>query len=117
MSVLIRGMAMPSSCSACPLCYDLMECSASDIMFFNNMKEQSFDFCTERHPDCPLIEAKEVDDLREYIQQNMSDLVRDCRTCGCFDPTDAYCGKYHRGAKTACNLCLFAKPYEAEEDE
>jgi len=45
---------MPTSCSDCPLCYDMMECSASDIRFFK-VKEEVFDFCTERHPNCPLI--------------------------------------------------------------
>ena len=54
MSIYIKGMEMPTNCSDCPLCYDMMECSASNIRFFK-VKEQVFDFCTERHPNCPLI--------------------------------------------------------------
>lgn len=53
MSVLIKGLRMPESCYACPLCYDLLECLGSAITF--DMSElKLFDFCTERHPKCPL---------------------------------------------------------------
>ena len=55
MGVYIKGMEMPTNCSDCPMCYDMMECSIAQplIDFFKKGKE--FDFCKERHPRCPLI--------------------------------------------------------------
>lgn len=67
------NMEMPKSCSDCPLCYDMMECSASDIRFFK-VKEQVFHFRTERHPNCPLVPVPphgdliDRDEMRETIK-------------------------------------------------
>lgn len=59
MSVLVKGMKMPKSCSDCELCYDMMECCVGEpIINFFRVKE--FDFCTERHPRCPLVPAADV---------------------------------------------------------
>lgn len=79
MGILIRGMEMPKSCSDCPLCYGMMECSISDIKFFN-VKEQVFDFrtsCTERHPNCPLVFVPPHGDLvdKDKLKKQMSNLA------------------------------------------
>lgn len=56
MSVLVKGIEMPSNCSDCPMCYDMMECTVSALRFWRNRSEiKEFDFCTERHPACPLV--------------------------------------------------------------
>lgn len=60
MSILIKGMEMPKNCCDCPMCYDMMECTVAEpiINFFKEELEK-FDFCTERHPRCPLIKVSE----------------------------------------------------------
>lgn len=47
MSILIKGMDMPTSCEKCPLCYDYLHCSIDESLRM---------FLYNRHPDCPLIE-------------------------------------------------------------
>lgn len=57
MSILVKGMAMPTSCNDCPMCYNMMECViASPYIGFSRkeLKAEPFDFCNERHPRCPL---------------------------------------------------------------
>lgn len=64
MGVYIKGMEMPQNCAECPMCYDMMECSVSPLKFWNGRTEiEQFDFCNERHPDCPLVELPEHGDL------------------------------------------------------
>lgn len=59
--IAIRNMEMPDSCYDCPMCYDLQECVVSDIKFTGKYKTQvKFDFCNERHPECPLCKAYEI---------------------------------------------------------
>lgn len=55
MSILIKGMEMPKSCSDCPMCYDMMQCSIAEPII-NFFKVKEFEFCAERHPRCPLVE-------------------------------------------------------------
>ena len=56
MVVYIKGMKMPTSCSDCPMCYDTMECTVAEpIINFFQRRTGKFDFCTERHPRCPLV--------------------------------------------------------------
>lgn len=56
MGVYLPKMEMPTNCSDCPMCYDMMECTVAEpiINFFKEELEK-FDFCTERHPRCPLV--------------------------------------------------------------
>lgn len=56
MGVYIKGMQMPLNCSECPMCYDMMECTVAEpIINFFKEELKKFDFCTERHPRCPLV--------------------------------------------------------------
>lgn len=77
MGIYLRNIEMPKSCYDCPLCYDMMECSASDIRFFK-VKEKSFDFCTERHPNCPLVPVPahgrliEAEPIMKYITDRLN---------------------------------------------
>ena len=50
MSLLIKGMDVPISCTECP-CYDDME-----TCFCNVLDSYCEQYKTERHPDCPLAE-------------------------------------------------------------
>lgn len=60
MSVIIRGMDLPKSCSSCPICYDDEECPVSDLRFWRGRPENNeFSFIAERHPRCPLEEEKD----------------------------------------------------------
>ena len=62
MSVMIKGMKMPKSCSECPLDYDEMRCNAL------NKNYEDEDYLKKRLPDCPLINLPEVritDDLQK----------------------------------------------------
>ena len=61
--ILIR-MEMPQSCSDCPMCYDMIECTVSPLRFWHGRPEnEQFDFRNERHPDCSLVELPEHGDL------------------------------------------------------
>lgn len=99
MSILISDMEMPTSCYDCPLCYDMMECRASTIRFYN-MKEQAFDFCIERHPDCPLAS---VDDVRLVVHGEWGVSLNPC-----FSPFDGS-GEY----RYWCNQCRHIQDYES----
>lgn len=56
MGVYIKGMKMPTNCSDCPMCYDMMECTVAEpIINFSKEELEKFDFCRERHPRCPLV--------------------------------------------------------------
>lgn len=60
MGVYIKGMEMPKNCSDCPMCYDMMECTVAEpIIAFFKEELDKFDFCTERHPRCPLVQVEE----------------------------------------------------------
>lgn len=60
-SVFIQGMKMPESCSACPICYDDIECPVSDLRFWRGRPENDeFDYISERHPRCPLTDENEL---------------------------------------------------------
>lgn len=53
MSVLIKNMKMPTSCSECELNYDCFKCIATGTPFFNH--ERNFDDETARLDNCPLV--------------------------------------------------------------
>lgn len=53
MSVLIKGMKMPTSCSECTLNYDCFKCIVTGTPFFDH--EQNFDDETTRLDNCPLV--------------------------------------------------------------
>ena len=56
MGLYIKGMKMSTNCSDCPMCYDMMECTVAEpIINFCKEELEKFDFCTERHPRCPLV--------------------------------------------------------------
>lgn len=61
MSVLIKGMEMPSVCFECHLSYDCMSCIATGTKFWN--RDDAFDPDTARLPDCPLVELPPHGDL------------------------------------------------------
>lgn len=64
--IYIPGMEMPTSCSDCPMCYDMMECTVATPRIGFGKKEmeaEPFDFCAERHPRCPLVPVPEHGDL------------------------------------------------------
>lgn len=56
MSIFIKGMEMPKTCSDCPLCYDFIECLLTGTRCVGNKFHQ--DFCETRFKDCPLVEIK-----------------------------------------------------------
>ena len=53
MSVLIKGMKMPTSCSECALNYDCFKCIVTGTPFFDH--EHNFDDETTRLDNCPLV--------------------------------------------------------------
>lgn len=57
MSVIVRGMEMPKSCSDCPLNYDQMACDVTGTRWWSDtMVLMGFDSDKERLYDCPLVE-------------------------------------------------------------
>ena len=55
MSVLIKGMEMPPTCSECRLAYDFMACSVTGNRWYDQDNiDASFDSNNARLPDCPL---------------------------------------------------------------
>lgn len=123
MGVYVKGMEMPKSCSGCPLCYDLMDCSASNISFFK-VKEQVFDFSTERHPNCPLIPVPEHCKLKKRVVYrgdvfNALESARIIALDGIL--TDRYKNGFHDGLKRAleilANEVQDVPTIPAEEDE
>ena len=48
--IYIPGMEMPTACYDCPLCYDLICC-----LLIKNSDSDTFDPCSGRLPNCPLI--------------------------------------------------------------
>ena len=58
MSVLIKGMEMPTNCADCPLNYDQMTCAVTWTRWWSDsMVIMNFDSDKERMPNCPLIEV------------------------------------------------------------
>ena len=57
MSVLIKDINLPSSCSDCPLNYDMMSCIITGTRWWSDrIMLMGFDCDNERLYDCPLIE-------------------------------------------------------------
>ena len=57
MSVIVRGMKMPTNCSDCPLNYDQMMCIVTGTRWWSDtMVLMNFDSDKERLHDCPLVE-------------------------------------------------------------
>lgn len=60
MSVLIKGMGMPTTCSECQLAYDFMACGVTGNQWYDQDNiDASFDSNNARLPDCPLKEIPE----------------------------------------------------------
>lgn len=60
MSVLIKGMEMPPTCSECRLAYDFMACGVTGNRWYDQDNiDASFDSNNARLPDCPLKEIPE----------------------------------------------------------
>ena len=58
MSILIKDMNIPSSCSDCPLNYDMMSCIITGTRWWSDrIMLMDFDCDNERLYDCPLIEV------------------------------------------------------------
>lgn len=56
MSILIKGMEMPTNCADCPLNYDQMACGVTGTGWWSDsMVLLNFDSYKERLQDCPLI--------------------------------------------------------------
>ena len=65
MSVLVKGMEMPTRCADCPFEYDSMLCRATGNSFiYRSAAEGGYvDFCDTRMPDCPLADVREDMDM------------------------------------------------------
>lgn len=60
MSVLIKGMEMPPTCSECRLAYDFMACGVTGNRWYDQDNiDAGFDSNNARLPDCPLVELPE----------------------------------------------------------
>lgn len=57
MSVLVKGMKMPETCSDCDLCYDMYLCKATGVSFYRNEDLKDFEMYDMRLPDCPLVKV------------------------------------------------------------
>lgn len=58
MSIIIKGMEMPTNCADCPLNYDQMACGVTGTRWWSDsMVIMNFDSDKERMPNCPLIEV------------------------------------------------------------
>ena len=58
MSVLIKDMNIPKSCSDCPLNYNEMSCAVTGTRWWSDtMVLLDFDYTKERLHDCPLSEV------------------------------------------------------------
>ena len=58
MSILIKDINIPSSCSDCPLNYDMMSCIITGTRWWSDrIMLMDFDCINERLYDCPLIEV------------------------------------------------------------
>ena len=58
MSILIKDINIPSSCSDCPLNYDMMSCIITGTRWWSDrIMLMDFDCDNERLYDCPLIEV------------------------------------------------------------
>lgn len=70
MSILIKGMKMPTRCWDCPMCYDMIGCSLTGERWWSD-SHVYLDFSPneERMCNCPLIELPPHGDLidREKI--------------------------------------------------
>lgn len=55
MSILIKGMEMPTCCADCELNYDCFCCAITGHNFF--IEIENFDFTKEKAFDCPLVEV------------------------------------------------------------
>ena len=81
MSVLIKGMKMPTSCSECALNYDCFKCIVTGTPFFDH--EHNFDDETTRLDNCSLVPVPkhgrliDADVLQKDIQKH-ADLFVNC---------------------------------------
>ena len=57
MSVLIKGMEMPKTCSDCLLSYECTFCSLNAEIYFHGTGD---DYFNKRDDRCPLVEMDEV---------------------------------------------------------
>ena len=58
MSVLIKGMEMPTNCQDCPLNYDQMACKVTGTRWWSDaIVLMNFDSEKERLYDCPLVDV------------------------------------------------------------
>ena len=82
MSIIIKGMGMPSHCYDCPLCYDMMSCTATGLRFYSDTVDLSIDPADGRMHNCPLIELPphgrlgDLDALADYIDLMMAQHTR-----------------------------------------
>lgn len=84
MSVLIKDMSLPSSCSDCPLNYDMMSCIITGTRWWSDrIMLMGFDCDNERLYDCPLIEIPtphgrlgDLDKLKaQYVHSKADDEI------------------------------------------
>lgn len=60
MSVIVKGMQMPPTCSECQLAYDFMACVVTGNRWYDQDNiDAGFDSDNARLPDCPLKEIPE----------------------------------------------------------
>lgn len=85
MSILIKGMEMPTNCADCTLNYDQMACGVTGTRWWSDsMVMMNFDSDKERLPNCPLIEIPtphgrlgDLDALVKTLEQNRLCYVSD----------------------------------------
>ena len=96
MSIMIKGMKMPTNCSDCRLNYDCYRCSVidGDKGYFYN--DEDFEPLFNRLPDCPLVELlthgrlidadKAISDYAKYGKSHFYDasdleyILAECQT-------------------------------------
>lgn len=71
MSVILKGLSMPKSCSECKLSFDSYNNDTQVFCYSNHITESINDYTNRRHPKCPL---QSIDDLisnvkKEYITE------------------------------------------------
>ena len=72
MSIIVKGMDMPTNCTDCPLNHNQMACRVTGTRWWSDtMVLMNFDSDKERLHDCPLIELPphgRLADLDEMIE-------------------------------------------------
>ena len=66
MSVIIKGLSMPKSCSECKLSFDSYNDDIQVFCYSHNITESVHNYTNKRHPKCPL---QSIDDLISDVKK------------------------------------------------